>query len=49
MALVALAVSFAVLTLFILPAILQGSNPLVVAVDRGQRHHADRALHCATG
>ncbi|MFG2591621.1 YibE/F family protein [Streptomyces sp. NPDC048438] len=32
MALVALAVSFAVLTLFILPAILQGSNPLVVAV-----------------
>ncbi|MFD9302706.1 YibE/F family protein [Streptomyces sp. NPDC060048] len=31
-ALVALAVSFAVLTLFILPAILQGSNPLVVAV-----------------
>ncbi|MFI6941603.1 YibE/F family protein [Streptomyces sp. NPDC050418] len=32
MALVALAVSFAVLTLFILPAIIQGSNPLVVAV-----------------
>ncbi|MET9493948.1 YibE/F family protein [Streptomyces sp. NPDC006552] len=32
MALVALAVSFLVLTLFILPAILQGSNPLVVAV-----------------
>lgn len=32
MALVALAISFAVLTLFILPAILQGSNPLVVAV-----------------
>jgi uncharacterized membrane protein len=32
MALVALAVSFMVLTLFILPAILQGSNPLVVAV-----------------
>ncbi|MDI3402722.1 YibE/F family protein [Streptomyces cavernicola] len=32
MALVALAVSFALLTLFILPAILQGSNPLVVAV-----------------
>ncbi|WP_420034562.1 YibE/F family protein [Streptomyces sp. cg28] len=32
MALVALAVSFGVLTLFILPAILQGSNPLVVAV-----------------
>ncbi|MFG2214613.1 YibE/F family protein [Streptomyces sp. NPDC048685] len=32
MALVALAVSFAVLTLFILPAILQGSNPLLVAV-----------------
>lgn len=32
MALVALAVSFAVLTLFILPAILRGSNPLVVAV-----------------
>ncbi|MDI3420517.1 YibE/F family protein [Streptomyces luteolus] len=32
MALVALTVSFALLTLFILPAILQGSNPLVVAV-----------------
>ncbi|MBT2490499.1 YibE/F family protein [Streptomyces sp. ISL-96] len=32
MALIALAVSFAILTLFILPAILQGSNPLVVAV-----------------
>lgn len=32
MALVALAVSFAVLALFILPAILQGSNPLLVAV-----------------
>ncbi|MFE0512894.1 YibE/F family protein [Streptomyces sp. NPDC058964] len=32
MALVALTVSFLVLTLFILPAILQGSNPLVVAV-----------------
>ncbi|MCF3129005.1 YibE/F family protein [Streptomyces olivochromogenes] len=32
MALVALAVSFMVLTLFILPAILQGSNPLLVAV-----------------
>ncbi|WP_405561956.1 YibE/F family protein [Streptomyces sp. NBC_01180] len=32
MALVALAVSFAVLTLFILPAILHGSNPLVMAV-----------------
>ncbi|MFF8832101.1 YibE/F family protein [Streptomyces sp. NPDC015131] len=32
MALVALTVSFAVLTLFILPAILQGSNPLLVAV-----------------
>ncbi|MGW1883520.1 YibE/F family protein [Streptomyces sp. NPDC001970] len=31
-ALIALAISFAVLTLFILPAILQGSNPLVVAV-----------------
>ncbi|MCY0935034.1 YibE/F family protein [Streptomyces sp. H34-S4] len=31
-ALIALAVSFAILTLFILPAILQGSNPLVVAV-----------------
>lgn len=32
MALIALAASFAVLTMFILPAILQGSNPLVVAV-----------------
>ncbi|WP_326721971.1 YibE/F family protein [Streptomyces sp. NBC_00243] len=32
MALIALAVSFMILTLFILPAILQGSNPLVVAV-----------------
>ncbi|MEU6080339.1 YibE/F family protein [Streptomyces sp. NPDC047108] len=32
MALVALAVSFAVLSFFILPAILHGSNPLVVAV-----------------
>lgn len=32
MALISLVVSFAVLTLFILPAILQGSNPLVVAV-----------------
>ncbi|MFJ7421846.1 YibE/F family protein [Streptomyces uncialis] len=32
MALIALAVSFLVLTFFILPAILQGSNPLVVAV-----------------
>lgn len=32
MALVALALSFAVLTLFILPAILQGSDPLLVAV-----------------
>jgi uncharacterized membrane protein len=32
MALVALVASFAVLTLFILPAILQGSNPLIVAV-----------------
>ncbi|MFE9251883.1 YibE/F family protein [Streptomyces sp. NPDC007088] len=32
MALVALAVSFLVLTFFILPAVLQGSNPLVVAV-----------------
>ncbi|PGH49345.1 YibE/F family protein [Streptomyces sp. Ru87] len=31
-ALVALVVSFAVLTLFILPAILQGSDPLLVAV-----------------
>ncbi|MEU9604061.1 YibE/F family protein [Streptomyces sp. NPDC048057] len=32
MALIALVISFAVLTLFILPAILAGSNPLVVAV-----------------
>lgn len=32
MALIALAISFGVLTVFILPAILQGSNPLVVAV-----------------
>ncbi|MFI6207232.1 YibE/F family protein [Streptomyces sp. NPDC051041] len=32
MALVALAISFLVLNLFMLPAILQGSNPLVVAV-----------------
>ncbi|GGU76419.1 membrane protein [Streptomyces litmocidini] len=32
MALIALAVSFLVLTYFILPAILEGSNPLVVAV-----------------
>ncbi|MFI0977967.1 YibE/F family protein [Streptomyces sp. NPDC021093] len=32
MALVALVASFAILTLFILPAILQGSNPLIVAV-----------------
>ncbi|MFG3282748.1 YibE/F family protein [Streptomyces sp. NPDC048111] len=32
MALVALVISFAVLTLFILPAVLQGSNPLLVAV-----------------
>ncbi|MFD9716637.1 YibE/F family protein [Streptomyces sp. NPDC059076] len=32
MALIALVISFAVLTLFILPAILDGSNPLVVAV-----------------
>ncbi|MGW2819936.1 YibE/F family protein [Streptomyces sp. NPDC001443] len=32
MALVALAISFLILNLFILPAILQGSNPLVVAV-----------------
>nr|WP_308120088.1 YibE/F family protein [Streptomyces bambusae] len=31
-ALIALVVSFGILTLFILPAILQGSNPLVVAV-----------------
>lgn len=35
LALVALAASFAVLTVFILPAILQGSNPLVVAVVGG--------------
>ncbi|MFF6775706.1 YibE/F family protein [Streptomyces sp. NPDC012637] len=32
MALIALAASFLVLTLFILPAIIQGSNPLVVAI-----------------
>ncbi|MFC9506527.1 YibE/F family protein [Streptomyces sp. NPDC057002] len=32
MALIALAISFMVLNFFILPAILQGSNPLVVAV-----------------
>ncbi|WP_432175528.1 YibE/F family protein [Streptomyces sp. Tue6028] len=32
MALVALAISFLILTFFILPAILEGSNPLVVAV-----------------
>lgn len=32
MALIALVISFAVLTLFVLPAILEGSNPLVVAV-----------------
>ncbi|MGY1499241.1 YibE/F family protein [Streptomyces sp. QTS52] len=32
MALVALAVSFMILTFFILPAVLQGSNPLLVAV-----------------
>ncbi|MEW2547114.1 YibE/F family protein [Streptomyces sp. NPDC047002] len=31
-ALVALAVSFGVLTLFVLPAVLQGANPLLVAV-----------------
>ncbi|WP_176582915.1 YibE/F family protein [Streptomyces marincola] len=35
LALVGLVVSFAVLTLFILPAILHGSNPLVVAVVGG--------------
>ncbi|NSC22680.1 YibE/F family protein [Streptomyces albus subsp. chlorinus] len=35
LALVGLVISFAVLTLFILPAILQGSNPLVVAVVGG--------------
>ncbi|MFF4156849.1 YibE/F family protein [Streptomyces sp. NPDC001678] len=34
-ALVALVISFGVLTLFILPAILQGSNPLLVAVIGG--------------
>ncbi|WFB08426.1 YibE/F family protein [Streptomyces sp. LX-29] len=34
-ALLALAISFAVLTMFILPAILQGSNPLVVAIVGG--------------
>ncbi|MGW6912987.1 YibE/F family protein [Kitasatospora sp. NPDC054939] len=32
MALVALAISFAVLALFVLPAVLQGSDPLLVAV-----------------
>jgi uncharacterized membrane protein len=32
MALIALAISFLVLNLFVLPAILQGSNPLLVAV-----------------
>ncbi|MEU7020669.1 YibE/F family protein [Streptomyces sp. NPDC046203] len=32
MALIALVVSFALLTMFILPAIIEGSNPLVVAV-----------------
>ncbi|MEV6314224.1 YibE/F family protein [Streptomyces sp. NPDC051776] len=32
MALIALAVSFAVLSFFILPAILHGSNPLIVAI-----------------
>ncbi|UQA94237.1 YibE/F family protein [Streptomyces halobius] len=35
LALVSLAASFVVLTLFILPAILQGANPLVVAVVGG--------------
>ncbi|MEU4091154.1 YibE/F family protein [Streptomyces sp. NPDC026673] len=35
LALVALVISFAVLTLFILPAILHGSNPLLVAVIGG--------------
>lgn len=35
LALVGLAVSFAVLTLFILPAVLEGSDPLVVAVVGG--------------
>ncbi|MEU4209878.1 YibE/F family protein [Streptomyces sp. NPDC026206] len=34
-ALVALVISFGILTLFILPAILQGSNPLLVAVVGG--------------
>jgi uncharacterized membrane protein len=34
-ALIALVISFGVLTLFILPAILQGSNPLLVAVVGG--------------
>ncbi|SEG44869.1 Uncharacterized membrane protein [Actinacidiphila yanglinensis] len=35
MALVALAISFGILTLFILPAILRGDNPLLVAVVGG--------------
>ena len=35
MALIALVVSFAILTLFILPAILRGDNPLLVAVVGG--------------
>ncbi|MET7639311.1 YibE/F family protein [Streptomyces sp. NPDC005438] len=35
LALVGLVISFAVLTLFILPAVLQGSNPLLVAVIGG--------------
>ncbi|WP_328914695.1 MULTISPECIES: YibE/F family protein [unclassified Streptomyces] len=35
MALIALAISFAILTLFILPAILRGDNPLLVAVVGG--------------
>ncbi|MFE2539904.1 YibE/F family protein [Actinacidiphila glaucinigra] len=35
LALIALVISFAVLTLFILPAILHGSNPLLVAVIGG--------------
>ncbi|MCE7081463.1 YibE/F family protein [Streptomyces sp. ST2-7A] len=35
LALIGLIVSFAILTLFILPAILQGSNPLLVAVIGG--------------
>jgi uncharacterized membrane protein len=35
MALIALVISFAVLTLFILPAILRGDNPLLVAVIGG--------------